>query len=75
MFASSGDTGRAFSFVLAPEAGVRDVRGFSFPMALILTESDSFKRRRKREKQNTTHKHVELEELVGFPPLGTQESS
>lgn len=33
-FASSGDSEQVFVF---PEAGVRDVRGFSFPVALILT--------------------------------------
>lgn len=60
-----------FLFVFAPEAGAGDGGGFSSPVALILTLSDSLGRRRNWKSKQTNE--VELEELLGSP-VDTQES-
>jgi hypothetical protein len=71
-FARSGDTEHVFMF--APEAGVRDVRGFSFPVALILTWVTVLKEGGSGCGGVETGL-VELKEPLGFLPLGTWESS
>lgn len=54
------------SCLFAPEAGAGDGGGFSFPMALILTLSDSLDRRR-NWKNKQTNKQSGVGGTPGFP--------